>query len=52
MEQTGMKGKATFVGYAKPFLQFNKVKLPDGHEVLSGFNGGISWSVSQGREHR
>ena len=52
MEQTGMKGKATLVGYAKPFLQFNKVKLPDGHEVLSGFNGGISWSVSQGREHR
>jgi len=46
MEQTGMKGMATFVGYAKPFLQVNKVTLPDGHEVLSGFNGGVSWSVS------
>ncbi|MGA3237941.1 MAG: hypothetical protein ABSG03_16750 [Bryobacteraceae bacterium] len=46
MEQTGMNGRATFVGYAKPFLQLNKVALPDGHEVLSGFNGGISWSVS------
>jgi hypothetical protein len=46
MEQTGMNGKATFVGHARPFLQFNKVILPDGHEVLSGFNGGISWSVS------
>jgi hypothetical protein len=46
LEETGMKGKATFVSYAKPFLQLNKVTLPDGHEVLSGFNGGISWSVS------
>ena len=46
MEETGMNGKATFVGYAKPFLQLNKVTLPDGHEVLSGFNGGISWQVS------
>jgi hypothetical protein len=41
-----MEGKATFVGYAKPFLQFNKVTLPDGHEVLSGFNGGVSLQVS------
>jgi hypothetical protein len=41
-----MKGKATFVGYAKPFLQLNKVSLPDGREILSGFNGGISWQVS------
>jgi hypothetical protein len=46
LEKTGMKGKATFVGYAKPFLQLNKVTLPDGHEVLSGFNGGTSWSIS------
>jgi hypothetical protein len=46
VEETGMKGKASFVGYAKPFLQLNKVTLPDGHEILSGFNGGISWPVS------
>jgi hypothetical protein len=46
MEQTGMKGKATFIGYAKPFLQLGKLTLPDGREILSGFNGGISWEVS------
>jgi len=46
MQQTGMNGKATFIGYAKPFLQFHKVTFPDGREVLSGFNGGISWQVS------
>ncbi len=46
MEETGMNGKATFVGYAKPFLQLGKLSLPDGHEILSGFNGGISWQVS------
>jgi hypothetical protein len=46
MEETVMKGKATFVGYAKPFLQLGKLTLPDGREILSGFNGGISWEVS------
>jgi hypothetical protein len=46
MEQTGMQGTATFVGYAKPFLQLGKLTLPDGREILSGFNGGISWEVS------
>jgi hypothetical protein len=46
MEQTGMKGTATFVGYAKPFLQMSKLTLPDGREILSGFNGGVSWQVS------
>jgi hypothetical protein len=46
IEATGMNGKATFIAYAKPFKSFFKVTRPDGHEIISGFDGRVSWSVT------
>jgi len=46
VEATGMRGKATFIFYAKPFKSFRRVTLPDGREIISGFDGSVSWSVS------
>jgi len=46
VEATGMPGKATFVYYAKPFKSLIRVKRPDGGEILSGFDGSVSWSVT------
>ena len=46
IEATGLKGKATFVFYAKPFKTLQKLTLPDGHEITSGFDGSVSWSIS------
>ena len=49
IEGTGLSGKSTFVSYAKPFKQLFKVTRADGSEVISGFDGEVSWSVdSQG----
>ncbi len=45
IEGTGMPGKATFVYYAKPFKTLLKVTRADGSEVVSGFDGSVSWSV-------
>jgi hypothetical protein len=45
MEGTGVSGKSTFVSYAKPFKQLFKVTRADGSEVVSGFDGEVSWSV-------
>jgi len=47
IEATGMTGKATFIAYAKPFKSLFKVTRPDGHQVISGFDGRVSWSVTQ-----
>ena len=46
IEATGLKGKATFVFYAKPFKGFRKITLPDGSEITSGFDGAVSWSIT------
>jgi hypothetical protein len=46
VEATGMQGKATFVFYAKPFKLLRRFTLPGGREVLSGFDGSVSWSVT------
>jgi len=43
---TGLKGKATFISYAKPFKTLQKITLPDGHEIASGFDGALSWSIT------
>jgi hypothetical protein len=49
IEGTGVSGKSTFVSYAKPFKQLFKVTRADGSETVSGFDGGVSWSIdSQG----
>jgi hypothetical protein len=45
VEGTGMTGKATFVYYAKPFKTLLKVTRADGTEVISGFDGTVSWSI-------
>lgn len=43
---SGMAGKATFIYYAKPFKTLIKVTRPDGTNILSGFDGKVSWSVT------
>ncbi len=45
IEGTGLKGKAKFVFYAKPFKMFGTITLPNGHENTTGFDGSTSWSV-------
>jgi hypothetical protein len=46
VEAIGMKGKATFISHAKPFKSLFKVTRPDGQEIISGFDGSVSWSVT------
>ena len=46
VEATGLYGKAIFVSHAKPFKSLRKVTLPNGREVLTGFDGSVSWSVT------
>jgi hypothetical protein len=46
IEGTGMAGKATFVYYAKPFKTLLKVRRANGTEVILGFDGSVSWSVT------
>jgi len=45
VEGTDMPGKATFVYYAKLFRTLLKVTRANGSEVISGFDGSVSWSV-------
>jgi hypothetical protein len=46
IEDSNVKGKSTFVAYAKPFKSIFKVTRPDGHETVSGFDGQVSWTVT------
>ncbi len=46
IESSGMQGKATFVGYSKPFKSLFKVTRPDGTESVFGFDGKVSWAVT------
>jgi hypothetical protein len=49
IESSSMKGKATFIYYAKPFKSLIKITRPDGTPVLAGYDGSVSWSItSQG----
>ena len=51
IERTGMGGKATFVYQAKPFKTLSKIKRPNGTEIISGFDGKVSWTItSKGAE--
>jgi hypothetical protein len=45
IEGTGLPAKATFVSYAKPFKSIFKVTHADGSEIISGFDGEVSWSI-------
>jgi hypothetical protein len=46
IEASGTAGKATFTYYAKPFKSLIKITRPDGTEILSGFNGSVSWTIT------
>ena len=46
IESSSMKGKATFIYYAKPFKSLLKITRPDRTEILVGFDGNVSWSVT------
>ena len=46
IEGSGIQAKATFVSYAKPFKSLFKVTRADGTEIVSGFDGKISWSIT------
>ncbi len=46
IEGAGAPGKMAFVYYAKPFKTLMKVTTPDGKEILQGFDGSVSWSIT------
>jgi hypothetical protein len=46
VEVSGKPGKGTFVYYAKPFKILFKLTRADGTEVISGYDGAVSWSVT------
>jgi len=46
IEASGMKEKATFVYYGKPFKSLFEAKRPDGTEITTGFDGQVSWAVT------
>jgi zinc protease len=39
------QGKGSFVAYSKPFKSLSKVTLPGGAQMVSGFDGTVSWSI-------
>lgn len=45
-EETGQAGKASFVFYSAPFKSLNKINLPNGDEITSGFDGNVSWTIT------
>jgi hypothetical protein len=46
VESTSTPGKSTFVYQAKPFKNVIHITKPDGSEIVAGFDGAISWSVT------
>jgi len=44
-EGPGVRGKITFVAYAKPFRWLSKVTMPDGGRRTNGFDGKVSWTI-------
>lgn len=44
-EGSGVKGKATFVAYSKPFKWLSKVTMPEGEQRVNGFDGEVSWTT-------
>jgi hypothetical protein len=51
VQSTSTPGKATFVHYAKPFKTLYKLTRPDGTQVIAGFDGKVSWTItSKGAE--
>jgi len=48
---TSTPGKATFVYYAKPFKTLFKLTRADGTQIIAGFDGRVSWTItSKGAE--
>jgi hypothetical protein len=45
IDGSDMPRKVSFVSFAKPFKTLFKVTRADGSEVVSGFDGSVSWSV-------
>ena len=46
VEGNAIQGKATFVAYTRPFKTLSRVTLPGGAEIVSGFDGSVSWSIT------
>jgi hypothetical protein len=46
IEGSGMKGRATFTYYAKPFKNLIRVTRPDGAQITAGFDGSTSWTIT------
>ena len=49
IEGTGVNGKLQFVNYAKPFKSVQHLTLPDGTEIVGGFDGKVSWQIRGGK---
>jgi len=46
IESSRAKGKASFIYYARPFKSLMKVTRPDGTQILAGYDGAVSWSIT------
>ena len=49
IEASGVSGKLQFVNYAKPFKSVQHLTLPDGTEIVGGFDGKVSWQIRGGK---
>lgn len=46
VESTSTPGKGTFVYYGKPFKTLFKLTRADGTQIIAGFNGKVSWTIT------
>jgi hypothetical protein len=49
IEVSGRTGKMRFVNYAKAFKAIQHLTLSDGTEIVSGFDGRVSWQIRGGK---
>jgi len=49
IETSGRTGKTRFVNYAKAFKAVQHLTLSDGTEIVSGFDGRVSWEIRGGK---
>jgi len=45
VDGSGMSAKSSFIYFAKPFKTLIKVARANGTKMMSGFDGGVSWSI-------
>jgi hypothetical protein len=46
VESSDRPGKSTFIYYGRPFQSLFKLTRPDGTEIIAGFDGKVSWTIT------